>query len=225
MTALERQNTDETHTSGFGSMYRRSRDSTIALAACLAIGGLAGSATASTYELPRSFEGTAAGPAGQLKPVPTQSTAEAILEIRRRSGLTWEELGQLFDVSRRSVHHWASGKAVSAKRDQAIRRALSAIRHLDQGSQAQTRALLLTLDDAMGVSPLDLLKEGRFDDAIAGIAGVRTPEQRRIPLSPEAQNARRPQSPTRLLEAEQERPDIPAKARVGRAVRISKSKS
>ena len=225
MTALAQQNMDETHTSGFGSMYRRSRNSTIAFAACLAIGGLAGSATASTYELPRSFERTAAGPAGQLKRVRTQSTAEAILEIRRRSGLTWEELGELFDVSRRSVHHWASGKAVSAKRDQAIRRALSVIRHIDQGSQAQTRAFLLTVDDEMGVSPRDLLKEGRFDDAIAGTAGVRTQEERRTLLSPEAQNARRPQSPTLLLEAEQQRPDISTKARVGRAARIPKSKS
>jgi transcriptional regulator with XRE-family HTH domain len=206
-------------------MYRPKLETTIAAAALLVITGLSGSATTSTYELPRSFERTVAGPAGHIEQLPTDSTAEAILEIRRRSGLTWEELGDLFDVSRRSVHHWASGKSVSAKHDQAIRRILAAIRHLDQESQANTRALLLAINNATGVSTFDLLKEGRFDDAMAGVIGVRAPEYSRVPLSSNARDTRRPQPPMFLLEAEQERPVLPAKARVGRAVRAPKKKS
>ena len=164
---------------------------------------------------------TTANPAGSFDFLlgPAESTAEAIMEIRRRSGLTWQELGELFDVSRRSIHHWANGKSVSAGNDRAIRRMLAAIRHLDRGSQRDTRALLLSVDQATGVSPLDLLQAGQFDDATAPFLGDRTPEPHRVPLSPAARDARRPPTATLLLGAEQDRPDIPAKARTVRPKR------
>ena len=181
------------------------------------------SATVRTYETTRIVERTTAGPTGQIRHVPAESTAEAILEIRRRSGLTWEELGDLFDVSRRSVHHWASGKPVSAKHDRMIRRILAIVRHLDRGNQTGARARLLALDDATGVSTFDLLKQGRFDEAAARLRVVSAPENRRLPLSRSAQDARRPQAPASLLEADQDRPDIPAKARAIRAARPSKN--
>lgn len=163
-------------------------------------------------------KGTAADPAGRFDislwhAEPAESTGEAILEIRRRSGLTWQELSDLFDVSRRSVHHWANGKPVSAGNDQTIRRMLAAIRHLDRGSQLDTRALLLAVDQATGISTLDLLQAGRFDDATARVSGARAPELHRVPLSPAAQDARRPPAPALLLGAKQNRPDIPANAR------------
>jgi hypothetical protein len=45
---------------------------------------------------------------------------------------------------------------------------------------------------------------------------------RLTPLSRKAQEARRPPPPALLLEAEQDRPDIPAKARAVTAVRTTK---
>ena len=181
------------------------------------------SATFRTCEAPRIVERTSAGPIGQIRHVPAESTAEAILEIRRRSGLTWEEIGDLFDVSRRSVHHWASGKPVSAGNDQMIRRILAAVRRLDPSSQTGARTQLLAVDDATGVSTFDLLKQGRFDEAAVRLGVLSAPENRRLPLSRRAQDARRPQAPTSLLEADQDRPDIPAKARAIRAARPSKN--
>ncbi len=170
-------------------------------------------------------ERTAADPAGRFDFFlgPAESTAEAIMEIRRRSGLTWQELGELFDVSRRSIHHWANGKPVSAGNDRMIRRMLAAIRHLDRSSQRDTRALLLSVDQATGVSPLDLLQAGRFDDATDRVPGDRTPEPHRVPLSPPARDARRPLAPTLLLGAEQDRPDVPARARAVRPKRTPKA--
>ncbi len=179
-----------------------------------------GSMTMWTIVAPH-VERTAADPVGRCNFLlePAESTAEAIMEIRRRSGLTWQELGELFDVSRRSIHHWANGKPVSAGNDRTIRRMLAAIRHLDRGSQRDTRALLLSIDQATGVSPLDLLQAGRFDDATTPFLGDWTPEPHRVPLSPAAQDARRPPAATLLLGAEQDRPDIPAKARTVRPMR------
>ena len=208
-------------TSAGGSMRRSSLAVTIA--AMLVSTTPSESATASTYETLRLVERTTAGPTGQIRHVPAESTAEAILEIRRRSGLTWEELGDLFDVSRRSVHHWASGKPASARHDRVIRRILAGVRHLDRGSQASARARLLAVNEATGLSTFDLLKDGRFDEATARLGVVSAPENRRIPLSRRAQDARRPRTPASLLEAEQERPDMPAKARTVRAARTAKN--
>jgi DNA-binding XRE family transcriptional regulator len=42
-------------------------------------------------------------------------------EIRRRSALTWDQLASIFAVSRRAVHHWASGKAASVEHTEKVR--------------------------------------------------------------------------------------------------------
>ena len=173
--------------------------------------------------VPPCVERTATGPAGQSDLAPEESTGEAIMEIRRRSGLTWEELGNLFAVSRRSVHHSANGKPVAAKRDRIIRRMLAAVRSLDRGEQERTRALLLTVDQATGVSTFDLLRDGRFHEAIGRVDGTPVLEPQRTPLSNTAWEARRPPSPELFLEAEQERPVIPANARAIRPRRTSKT--
>ena len=230
MTATALRDIPETHTSAVGSMYRFTLGA--APAAMLIATILPGAATANTYlqgsmtmwaTVAPCAERTAAGPTGQIEHVPAESTAEAIMEIRRLSGMTWEELGELFDVSRRSVHHWSNGNPVSARHDHMIRRMLAAVRHLDQGDQARTRALLLTVDQATGVSTFDLLRGGRFDEAMGRVEGVGRPERQRIALSSAAWDARRPQAPPLLLEAEQERPDIPAKARAFRPRRTPKT--
>ncbi len=161
-------------------------------------------------------ERTATGPIGQIGHMSAESAAEAIMEIRRRSGLTWEELGDLFEVSRRSVHYWASGKSASARHDRVIRRMLAAVRHLDRGDRELTRALLLSVGEGMGVSIFDLLRGGRFHEAIGLVEGVPALERQSILLSSTAWEARRAQAPVLLLEAEQDRPDISAKARVVR---------
>ena len=139
-------------------------------------------------------ERTSADPAGRCDFLlgPAESTAEAIMEIRRRSGLTWQELGELFEVSRRSVHHWANGKPVSAGNDRTIRRMLAAIRYLDRGNQLDTRALLLEFDQATGISTLDLLQSGRFEDATARAERFRLPKPHSVALSPTALDERCP---------------------------------
>ena len=122
--------------------------------------------TGTSYDLPRSVERTTSGFVSQVEYARAgTTTAEAVLEIRRRSGLTWEELSELFEVSRRSVHHWANGKTVSAKHDREIRDVLAAIRHIDEGSRAATRGRLLTTD-ASETSVFALLQARRFDEVM-----------------------------------------------------------
>ena len=220
MTETALREAPDMRTSAVGCMYRPDMEATFAFLIAATLPGSA-KATSTGETIVLCSERTAAGPIGQIEHAPAESTAEAVMEIRRRSGLTWEELGDLFDVSRRSVHHWANGKSVTASHDRTIRRMLAAVRHLDQGDQVGTRALLLAVDQAMGVSTLDLMKDGRFDEAMGRVAGAPAPGPYHTPLSHAARDARRPKAPALLLGAEQERPDVPARARTVHARRTS----
>ncbi len=151
-----------------------------------------------------------------------QSTGSAIMELRRLSGLTWEQLAALFGVARRSLHFWASGKPVNAPNEERLRRVLAAIRKTDRGLAAKNRAVLFEERD--GVVPFDLLARGEFDAFVELVeAGPGRREPKLTPLSAEAQKARRPSPPEELVGALQDRVQVDAgRARPGRAVKIKK---
>lgn len=221
MNAMALQDYSLAHTSASGAMIPRSPVVRTGEVLVL-IMNLSGPATASTPLCCPEPGLTTATPSARADQRASESTDAAILEIRRRSGLTWEELADLFDVSRRSVHHWASGKPINAEHERALRAVLTALRHLDRGDPNATRALLLTTDRD-GNSLLDLLKAGAYAEAMAGTVPPKPAARPPRPLSAEAIEARRLPHPVDLLQAEQDRPALTARARVARAIRVPKS--
>src|SRR5690606_1653179 len=148
-----------------------------------------------------------------------ETTRQAISELRRISGLTWEQLGELFDVSRRSVHFWASGKPLNAGNEQRLMEVLDVVRTADRGDARSTRSALLDVHD--GSSAFDLLVEERFDEARAqlGVGGGR-PRPVLGELSAEAKAARAPLRPEELVEAQHDRVHRdPGRTRAARTVR------
>ncbi len=209
---------NKTGTTAAGSMYSSERDDTSSGVLFFTI--LRGPATTnSSIQYPTwlaEAKCTCASPAGQSENVFVESIAEAVMEIRRLSGLTWDELGDLFDVSRRSVHHWANGNSVSAQHDRTIRMMLAAIRQINQGEQAHTRALLLSVEENSADTAFDLLKNGQFEEAIARVMGIRAARSVRASLIRKKRDKHRLPPPVLFLDAEYDRPDIPAKARAFR---------
>lgn len=133
-----------------------------------------------------------------------ESPARAISELHRLTGLTWEQLAELFQVARRSLHFWASGKPLNGRNEARLRRILAAIRTTDRGSASANRAMLL--QDRDGAVPLDLLVGEEFDVFVELVgAGPGRREFRLTPLSEEAQAARRPPPPDQLVGALQDR--------------------
>jgi hypothetical protein len=128
--------------------------------------------------------------------------ADAVLEIRRRSGLTWEQLGALFGVDRRSVHLWASGRPMSARNAEHLNRILAVLRRADRGTPSATKAWLHS-PTPRGLLPLDLLRESRFDE-IPTPGGAEV-VSRPAPLSDAARRARAPMPPEHLVGARQDR--------------------
>lgn len=137
---------------------------------------------------------------GGLPIAQPESLASPVSEVRRRSGLTWDQLSRLFGVTRRALHFWASGKAMTATHEEHLQRVLAVIRRLDRGSSSATRTLLLSTRRG-GVTLLDLLARRGYDEvaalaeqaAVSPVAGGR--------LSPEARSARTPRPPEELVGA------------------------
>ena len=134
----------------------------------------------------------------------SQGPGGAILELHRLTGLTWEQLARLFQVARRSLHFWASGKPRNAANEEQLYRTLATIREIDRGSAIENRTLLFR--EQRGQIPFDLLASGRCAEVLAlvGRGPGRAPRKLR-PLSPEAQAARTPRPPEDLTGALQDR--------------------
>ena len=132
-----------------------------------------------------------------------ENPAAALAELRRRTGLTWEQLSNLFEVHRRTLHFWASGKSPSAANEERLRRALNAIRAIDRGSASANRVLLF--EERHGRIPFDLLTVGGYDEVVELLG--RGEARRRPdlpPLAEEEREARKPLPPAVLADARQD---------------------
>jgi DNA-binding transcriptional regulator YiaG len=154
--------------------------------------------------------------------VPLERAGAAIAELRRMSGLTWDQLARLFGVSRRSLHFWASGSALTPANQEKLQRVLAEIRKADRGSATANRTMLLSAG-VDGALPFDLLATSQFDRArdAMGSAGGQT--RTAVPgLSQAEKDARSPMTPEDLVGALQDR--IHRDSNVVRAARSAKAK-
>ncbi|RKT45531.1 hypothetical protein BDD21_2992 [Thiocapsa rosea] len=170
----------------------------------------------------REPEATASGRVWEQRVETTsdaEATRQAISELRRISGLTWEQLGEIFDVSRRSIHFWASGKPLNAHNEQRLMQVLDVIRAADRSDARSTRAALFAAKE--GTTAFALLSAKRFEEARA-ILSVGTARSRPAlaELTAAAQADRKPLPPEELVDAQQDRVHRNRdRARAARAVR------
>ena len=126
---------------------------------------------------------------GAIASEPSPS-CDALAELRRLSGLSWEQLARMLGVSRRALHFWASGRAMARSNEEHLQRVLAVVRTIDRGSTAATRtALLEALDNKRNA--VDLLAAREYERA-SSVASR---------LSAAARMARAPSSPESLVGA------------------------
>lgn len=203
MTNLETRPTFGS-TSAAGAMLMRQVREPVVLAGCMFVG--LGTSTASAaprdieWCISSALEQTTAGAAVSS----TQSAGVAIGELRRLSGLTWEQLARLFGVSRRSLHFWASGKPMTPSNEEHLQRVLAVLRKVDRGSSSAMRTALLGVRED-GSIPFDLLAERDYERVVAllGLGG----SARMVPTkaSDESRAPRAPRPPEELVGALQDR--------------------
>jgi DNA-binding transcriptional regulator YiaG len=170
---------------------------------------LAGLGTSTESALSVDLVSRSPGPAHQttsgMSLLLEESSGAAIAELRRLSGLTWDQLARLFKVSRRALHFWASGKAMTSTNEEHLQRLLAVVRKVDRGSGSANRAVLLVARGD-GTIPFDLLAEGQYERVasllhhVQGLLRLMPPR-----LSDEANAARAPRSPEELASALQDR--------------------
>jgi transcriptional regulator with XRE-family HTH domain len=90
-----------------------------------------------------------------------QASSQPLFELRRLSGLSWEQLAEMIGVERRSVHNWAAGKTIALKNQQRIGELLNFVRYMDRGS-AHENATLLLGPTPVGRTLFQLLAKGEF---------------------------------------------------------------
>lgn len=165
--------------------------------------------TASYAPPPMIHMGTSTSPdrlaAASVNPRAAEDgTAEAILELRRLSGLGWEQLADLLGVTRRTMHFWSSGRPINAANAERVQRTLAAVRFADRGTASDNRALLLS-PQGDGTLLRDLLREQAYHCFMERAGrGPGRPALPRAPLSRAEQARRRPTPPALLLDALQE---------------------
>lgn len=93
----------------------------------------------------------------------------AIFDLRRRSGLTVKQIADILGVSPKTIHNWQNGNVISSANMEHLGRILDAVRFVDRGEGALTRAMLLTSGNGSGIL-LEMLKNKRFAEfrALAG---------------------------------------------------------
>jgi len=152
-------------------------------------------------------EATASGCSSEQQadtPDGAEMTRQAISELRRISGLTWEQLGELFDVSRRSVHFWASGKPLSSGNEPRLMQVLDIVRAGNRGDARSTRAALFEVRE--GTTAFALLAAGQFEEARVALGlGAARPKPALWKLSGAAETARKLPPPEDLVDAQHDR--------------------
>lgn len=70
----------------------------------------------------------------------------AVRWLHQESGLTWDQLGRLFGVSRRAVHLWANGGRLNAANAETLSALVAAVRELPAVTPDERRSMLLAPD-------------------------------------------------------------------------------
>ncbi|RYZ88487.1 MAG: hypothetical protein EOP04_09295 [Proteobacteria bacterium] len=132
-----------------------------------------------------------------------QSVSEEINSLRRISGLTWDHLAKLFNVSRRSLHFWASGRPVNAQNYELLNRMVSAIKAIDCGQASENRARIFRAIN--GTLPFDLLVANKFEEFGRVLGHLSNATYKRDSgLAVHEQIKRKPSSPIASLDALQD---------------------
>lgn len=166
-----------------GSHVRRA---TGRVAATSLLGGVltftgVGAPTANTATFPAT---SSTQPAGSSRPAApaARNVPEALVRLRRTSGLTWSEIADALGVSRRAVHLWSSGKTVAEVQRRRVHELAAFVDAWDVGLPSATR---IRLRDAAG-APRSPLQEFALRHRPAEVRAVATLFEQLGPVSEEA---------------------------------------
>lgn len=103
------------------------------------------------------------------------SLSQQIAELRALTGLTTDQVGRLFGVSRRSIHNWINGNTMALQHEERAAKILSIVHASPGASPPERRAALL--DSSHGTSLFQQLVASRGEGVALQTAGVSVRER------------------------------------------------
>lgn len=157
--------------------YARRKGASLLMVGLAAFGGLAGTSIGGNYGAIQSLAAVSRTSRGEFapstkpKPIPaaarpfsaeSRSDREEVTWIKAHSGLTWDQLGKIFGVSRRAVHMWANGGRLNESNARRLRAFAAIIRGIESemlngSTPEKVRARLLEVQRD-GLSVVDRLR-------------------------------------------------------------------
>ena len=110
-----------------------------------------------------------------IKPRVETTAQELVENIRKKSGLTLEEIAPLVGVSRRSLQNWRAGGTISARKEQRLRDIADTFESLGHKNPRSLRRLIFERANH-GVRAYDLLAERQFGAAYSAVTGQAAPD-------------------------------------------------
>lgn len=102
---------------------------------------------------------------------------DELLWVKEHSGLTWDQLGRVFGVSRRAVHLWANGGRMNEANAESLRRFAAAVASHLGSSPEETRAALLAHESGVE-SVIDSFRGAQVRRPGAAVGASFAPEEK-----------------------------------------------
>jgi hypothetical protein len=77
--------------------------------------------------------------------------ADIMAELKLKTGLTWDQLGDFLSVSRKTIHNWAKGSAITSDHREEVEGLLDRVRELADLRPFEIRRMLLGSTDRMKI--------------------------------------------------------------------------
>lgn len=92
-----------------------------------------------------------------------RSAPDILQKVKGSTGLSWEKIAKLFNVSRRAVYDWLEGKPMSEQNYSKLCKVEEALLRMKYSTPFQVRTLLL-FGNSSGENPYQLLKQERYEE-------------------------------------------------------------
>lgn len=94
-----------------------------------------------------------------------EKATENVFEVRRLTGFTWQQLAEMLNVDRRTIHNWAQGGTIRDASRGHIAETLAVLRFADRGLAEENVKAMAERSPEFGMTPLEAIKARQYSIA------------------------------------------------------------